>query len=158
MFRGSPPGFTSVDSRCKKDKYCHYPTIYTIFQPYQAINQTIASERALWDEVVGCPNRPKSELRRKPTVDDGLQTYHHYMHFWEWEISLIIINLPPPHICNGKTKYSELKNWRCQIVARRQSKIAVSRSLQSLAISIKNWQRDKTVSHIGQPPHLACQC
>ena len=88
MFRGSPPGFTSVDSRCKKDKDCHYPTntlwcsidchYPTTFQPYQAINQTKASERALWDEVVGCPNRPKSELRRKPTVDDGLQTYHHY--------------------------------------------------------------------------------
>ena len=80
------------------------------------------------------------------------------MHFSEWEIMQRLWIYLDPMICNEKCcTHSELKNCRCQIFAR-QNKIAVSRSLQSLAISIKNWQWGKTVSQIGQPLHLACQC
>ena len=80
------------------------------------------------------------------------------MHFSEWEIMQRLWICLDPMICNEKCcTHSELKNCRCQIFSR-QNKIAVSRSLQSLAISIKNWQWGKTVSQIGQPLHLACQC
>ena len=53
--------------------------------------------------VVGCPNRPKSKLRRKPTGDDGLEAYQHNVHFSEWEIMQrgrvsLIINPPPTYI------------------------------------------------------------
>ena len=100
----------------------------------------------------GCPNRPKSKLRVKPTGDDGLQTYQTYL-LCISQNEKLCRDYESTKMCT----HSELKNCRCQIFARR-NKIAVSRSLQSLAISIKNWQRGKTLSQSGQPLHLACQC
>ena len=63
--------------------------------------------------VVGCPNRPKSKLRRKPTGDDGLEAYQHNVHFSEWEIMQrgrvsLIINPPPTYI-----KLLEYSSSRC---------------------------------------------
>ena len=70
--------------------------------------------------VVGCPNRPKSKLRRKPTGDDGLEAYQHNVHFSEWEIMQrgrvsLIINPPPTYIklLEYSSSFSMTKKNRC---------------------------------------------